>query len=118
MTDFEDCSNPYDWQLGVHGIYIYLSPSTSWKSSETLTATFLPDVAEEQGWDQRTTLVQAIKKSGYRFVSRPASLHSYKELTRVWDSSKIDDEVIAGLRVRRYQSSVIRVSYQEWKAQA
>lgn len=82
LTDFEECDNAYDWSLGIHGVYIHLdetSPRRPRKPSKSnkliqrgpgiITATFLPDVAPNQGWNQRETLDAAIRKAGWTCVS-------------------------------------------------
>jgi AMMECR1 domain-containing protein len=87
LTDFEECTTPYDWTLGTHGIYIHLSergsqrplsngaskPASTGKSlihrgPGIISATFLPDVAPAQGWDQTQTLDAAIRKAGWSCV--------------------------------------------------
>ena len=34
---------------------------------EIFESTFLPEVAEEQGWDQETTLEYLVEKSGWQY---------------------------------------------------
>lgn len=55
LTDFEEAKDCYDWEVGKHGIKLF------YKNYES---TFLPEVASEQGWDQKTTLQYLLKKSG------------------------------------------------------
>jgi hypothetical protein len=48
-------------QVGVHGLIIeFQDPSTRSRRS----ATFLPEVARDQGWDQQQTLAALVKKAG------------------------------------------------------
>ncbi|OBZ76694.1 AMMECR1-like protein [Grifola frondosa] len=89
LTDFEDALSYVDWTVGVHGIYITFphpslitssSPSSSSAPSplsssasllthnslkHTFSATYLPHVAEEQGWDKIETVDSAIRKAGW-----------------------------------------------------
>lgn len=65
-----------------------------------LTATYLPDVALEQGWTHVEALDSAIRKAGY-------SPHR---------SSKISEEIRQSARVTRYQSKKVTVTYDEWRA--
>lgn len=49
----------YNWEVGVHGVEIkYKSPI----GGTLCSATFLPNVAEEQGWDKETTLRYLVGK--------------------------------------------------------
>lgn len=66
------------------------------RPAHTLTATFLPHVATEQGWTQRDTLDHAIRKAGW--------------------SGKVDDALRAALQVTRYRSSKCSVTYDDWLA--
>jgi uncharacterized protein (TIGR00296 family) len=68
----------HDWIIGRHGITIeFACPSTSRRYN----ATFLPEVALEQGWNHAQTLQELIHKSGYRGAI-DASLHKRIALTR------------------------------------
>ncbi|KAF8075999.1 alport syndrome [Lyophyllum atratum] len=99
LTNFEDADTYLDWIVGVHGIYITFShpsslPSASSSetpsplssspylprvtSKQTFTATFLPDVIPEQGWD------------------------------------KIEADLRRSVKLRRYQSKVCTVSWDEY----
>ena len=79
-----------DWVVGTHGIDIEFEDNNGTNYS----ATFLPEVAEEEGWDQRTTLKHLVRKAGYR-----GSL----------------DKVISKIRLTRYQSIKKTISYDEYK---
>ncbi|GAP88541.2 putative ammecr1 family protein [Rosellinia necatrix] len=52
LTDFEDCDDAMDWELGTHGIRISFVDR-----GRRYGATYLPDVAPEQGWTKEETLV-------------------------------------------------------------
>lgn len=65
-----------------------------------MTATYLPDVAPAQGWTKEETIDSAIRKAGW--------------------AGKVTMEMRRGLRVRRYQSSKIARSWEEyvsWKGE-
>ncbi|CBY14241.1 unnamed protein product, partial [Oikopleura dioica] len=47
LTNFEDCSNAYDWNLQNHGIKIRFN-----SNGRNYSGTYLPQVATEQGWNQ------------------------------------------------------------------
>ena len=91
LVNFEKVKNALDWEVGKHGIEINFKDKNDFDYS----ATFLPDVAEEQGWDQRTTLKYLVQKAGY-----------YGKL----------DDVIDLIQTERYQSIKATVSYDEWNA--
>jgi AMMECR1 domain-containing protein len=59
-------------------------------------ATYLPDVAREQGWTKEETLVSLMRKAG-------------------WSGRKGDWETV-GLKVVRYQGKKVDLEYAEWKA--
>ena len=65
------------------------------RSGRTLSATYLPEVAESQGWDKVETLDSAMRKAGY--------------------NGKITDAVRQSVRVTRYRSSKISLQYAEWQ---
>lgn len=122
LTDFEDASSYLDWTVGTHGIYISfphpstlpllsppdsatpspLSSSTSLPSIRSrfstpkhlLTATYLPDVASEQGWTKVEAIDSAIHKAG-------------------WDG-RINEDVRRSVHLRRYQSRKCVVDWNEY----
>lgn len=59
-------------------------------------ATYLPDVAYEQGWTKEEALVSLMRKAG-------------------WSGRKEDWEKV-GLKVVRYQGKKAALGYEEWKA--
>ncbi|KAF6801046.1 ammecr1 family protein [Colletotrichum sojae] len=60
LTDFEDCDDPMDWTLGVHGLRI-----SFFYHGKRYGATYLPDVAVEQEWTKEETLVSLMRKAGW-----------------------------------------------------
>ncbi|RDB20500.1 AMMECR1-like protein [Hypsizygus marmoreus] len=104
LTDFEDAESYLDWTVGVHGIYIsFPHPSLlTGSSSETpsplssspflprvtrkqaFTATFLPDVIPDQGWNKIEAVDSAIKKAGW--------------------TGRITEDLRRSVKLRRYQS--------------
>uniref|UniRef100_A0A7S3QL45 AMMECR1 domain-containing protein n=1 Tax=Dunaliella tertiolecta TaxID=3047 RepID=A0A7S3QL45_DUNTE len=93
LSCFENAANWEDWQVGKHGIIIeFVDPQLNC----VRTATFLPDVPPEQGWDVVQTIDALIRKSGCE--SRPnAALRN-------------------SLQVVRYQSTIYSMSYAEYMA--
>ena len=53
-----------DWVPGTHGVIIrFPDPGLSRRS---LQATFLPEIAEREGWDHRETIGHLVSKAGWR----------------------------------------------------
>ncbi|EGR31214.1 hypothetical protein IMG5_115470 [Ichthyophthirius multifiliis] len=89
LVNFEENLKAFDWEVGKHGIII------SFKDNEReYNGTFLPEVAKEQGWDQRLTLEYLIKKTGCK--------------------NKNIDDIIQKINLTRYQSSKFELSYNEY----
>ncbi|KAF5892964.1 AMME syndrome candidate 1 protein-like, partial [Clarias magur] len=62
LTNFEDVGDYLDWEVGVHGIRIEFFNEKGSKR----TATYLPEVAREQGWDHIQTIDSLLRKGGYK----------------------------------------------------
>lgn len=60
LTDFEDADGPMDWELGKHGIRISFT-----YHGRRYGATYLPDVAPEQGWNKEETILSLMRKAGW-----------------------------------------------------
>lgn len=90
LTDFEDVLSYWDWDVGVHGIRIEF---TNERGSRR-TATYLPKVALEQGWDHIKTIDSLLRKGGYK--------------------SPISEEFRRKVKLTRYQSQVMSMSYDEY----
>ena len=90
LINFEKAKDAMDWEVGTHGIDIEFEDN----KGTSFTATFLPEVAQDEGWDKRTTLKYLVQKSGYM-----GSL----------------DKVIKNIRLTRYQSLKKTISYNQYK---
>lgn len=86
LHSFEDTVNAFDWQIGKHGIILTIK--------NVFQATFLPEVMVENRWSKEETIKQLALKAGYNGV--------------------IDDELLQSCKVRRYQSSSITASYDQY----
>ena len=80
-----------DWELGTHGIRINFVVK-----GRRYGATYLPDVAPEQGWSKEETLVSLMRKAGW--VGRRDRWHDVSSLTVV-----------------RYQGKKHKLLYAEYK---
>ncbi|KAL2151291.1 hypothetical protein VTH82DRAFT_6389 [Thermothelomyces myriococcoides] len=90
LTDFEEAAGPFDWELGTHGLRISFH-----HHGRRYGATYLPDVAVEQGWTKEETIVSLMRKAGW--VGRKDR----------W--SEIDLDVV------RYQGKKKSLGYAEFK---
>jgi uncharacterized protein (TIGR00296 family) len=88
LTDFEQCQSPLDWELGKHGIEIDMEIN-----NRKYGATFLPEVAKEQGWDQITTLKYLVNKAGY--------------------TGRLEN-IMNLIKLKRYQSLKVYLSHSEY----
>ncbi|KAH0257847.1 hypothetical protein KCU91_g16120, partial [Aureobasidium melanogenum] len=93
LTNF---SNPtHDimaWEVGKHGIRIIFT-----YQGRKLGATYLPDVAKEQGWTKEEALVSLMRKAG-------------------WSGRKDDwRKVAAGMELVTYEGKKVDLSYAEFK---
>eukprot|EP00756_Hemistasia_phaeocysticola_P036679 Hpha_TRINITY_DN16654_c0_g8::TRINITY_DN16654_c0_g8_i1::g.183226::m.183226 len=66
LGTFEKIKDPYDWDVGVHGIKIEF-PCPQTRAMHY--GTFLPHVAPQMRWSREQTLVNLVAKAGY--TSRP-----------------------------------------------
>ena len=60
LADFEPCQDAMDWTLGQHGLRI----SFNYRNRRH-GATYLPDVAIEQGWTKEEAVESLMKKAGW-----------------------------------------------------
>lgn len=95
LTDFEDADDVLDWELGTHGIRI----SFQWEGRRH-GATYLPDVATEQGWTKEQTLVSLMRKAGWE-----GRRDRWREVADA-----------GSMKVVRYRGDKEQVVYDEFKA--
>jgi AMME syndrome candidate gene 1 protein len=69
----------YDWTVGTHGIVLNIRPGQGRRSSYS--ATFLPEVCEDQGWTKEECIETLARKAGFRGPLTPSVLET-AELTR------------------------------------
>lgn len=75
----------------MHGIQIaFEDPDTGRKRR----ATYLPEVASEQGWTAEETLDSLIKKAGY--------------------NGRVNETLLKSIQLERYQSSKEKLTYMEY----
>lgn len=91
LTDFEPASTPTSWDIGTHGLRI----SFTWHGRR-YGATYLPDVAREQGWTKEETLVSLMRKAG-------------------WNGNSKEWKKVADLSVVRYKGMKCAMDYASWR---
>lgn len=90
LLNFEDGAHYQDWTVGVHGIRIEFRTEAGSKRN----ATYLPEVAHEHGWSRVETVDSLLRKGGYK--------------------GPITEAVREGVRLTRYTSEKISVSYRDY----
>jgi len=94
LSNFETASDPMAWEVGVHGLRISFEDNNNRK--RVYGSTYLPDVANEQGWTKEKTLISLMQKAG-------------------WTGNKNEWRSVQNLKVVRYQGRQIKLRYPEWK---
>lgn len=91
----DSAGDAYDWKIGVHGIELKFRDA---RSNRLLSATFLPEVIPEQGWDKRETFRNLIQKAG------------------CWENADaiLDNWAQYFVEVIRYEGSKSEISYKEF----
>ncbi|XP_042196513.1 AMME syndrome candidate gene 1 protein [Callorhinchus milii] len=92
LTNFEDVGDYLEWEVGVHGIRIEFINEKGSKR----TATYLPEVAKEQGWDHIQTIDSLLRKGGYK--------------------APISSDFRKTIKLTRYRSEKMTLSYSEYLA--
>jgi len=83
--------DPMNWTIGKHGLRISFS-----HHGRRHGATYLPDVAKEQGWTKEEALVSLMHKAG-------------------WNGRKDEWRRLQGLEIVRYEGKKIALGYAEWR---
>lgn len=87
LHTYEKAKNVYDWEIGTHGIDIKF---------KGYSATFLPEVAEEQKWTKEQTIKALIQKAGYG-----GAIDQYRNIFIIYSNRKLLDSI----ETERYQSA-------------
>ena len=89
LFNFENGKKWNEWEVGRHGIEIDFEIE-----DKAYRGTFLPEVAEEQGWNHEVTLKYLIKKAGY------------------YGNHK---SVLPHVKITTYESKKLKMSYKEYE---
>lgn len=101
LTCFEDRGAAIlDWEVGVHGIRISFQGGSGGGGGRRLGATYLPDVAREQGWTREQALVSLMRKAGWE-----GPRARWREAAEA-----------GGMKLVRYRGDKEAVRYGEYKA--
>ncbi|KAI8585097.1 AMMECR1 domain-containing protein [Geranomyces variabilis] len=92
LTDFEKADGWSDWEVGTHGIWIEFKDGSGRKR----TATYLPEVTEEQGWTKEEAIDSLLRKGRF--------------------AGKITAQVRDAIVLTRYKSSKTSITYDEYMA--
>ena len=111
LADFENCDDAMDWTVGKHGLRISFT-----SKGRRYGATYLPDVAVEQGWTKEETLESLMKKAGWDGGS---SRSVARRLLRGSGRSEVDSskpwEEVPDFKAVRYTGLKASASYAEWQ---
>ncbi|KAL3680830.1 hypothetical protein R1sor_023786 [Riccia sorocarpa] len=92
LTDYETASNYLDWEIGKHGMILEFTDSNSIRHS----ATYLPEVAAQEGWTKQESVDSLVRKAGYM--------------------GPITESLRRRFRITRYQSSLYTMHYSDYLA--
>ena len=90
LINYQVCDHVYAWEIGVHGILIKFEVR-----GRHYNATYLPEVAKEQGWDHAQTVSSLIQKAGYQGM--------------------VTSDLLRTIHCTRYESSKCRATYDEYR---
>ncbi|KAI3721761.1 hypothetical protein L2E82_32779 [Cichorium intybus] len=91
LTNYENAANYLDWEVGKHGIIIeFTDPDYNTRRS----ATYLPEVAAQEGWTTIEAIDSLIRKAGY--------------------NGTITESVRKRIQLTRYQSTLFTMQYGDY----
>nr|ACU13477.1 unknown [Glycine max] len=91
LTDYETANHYLDWEIEKHGIIIEFSDPVY---NTRCSATYLPEVAVNEGWTKTEAVDSLIRKAGY--------------------NGPITDELRMQIQLTRYQSTLFTMHYSEY----
>ncbi|TPX64273.1 hypothetical protein SpCBS45565_g05988 [Spizellomyces sp. 'palustris'] len=108
LTDFEDGKDYLDWEIGTHGIWIEFRADSGSRRS----ATYLPEVAAEQGNLPSRSIIIAVKLIHVLGWTKLEAIDSL--LRKGGHTGKITDKLRKSIQLTRYQSSKTAVTYSDY----
>lgn len=109
LADFEPSADAMDWTLGTHGLRI----SFNYRNRRH-GATYLPDVAVEQGWTKEECVESLMRKAGWDGGSRGITKRILRgveggEAKKPWESDGVSD-----FKTVKYTGLQSSADYNEW----
>jgi uncharacterized protein (TIGR00296 family) len=92
LTDYESATSYLDWEIGKHGMILEFTDPESVRRS----ATYLPEIAAQEGWTKIETVDSLVRKAGYM--------------------GPLTESMRCKFRITRYQSSLCTMHYSEYAA--
>ncbi|KAJ7530421.1 hypothetical protein O6H91_14G003500 [Diphasiastrum complanatum] len=92
LTDYEHASSYLDWEIGKHGMILEFTDPNNSRCS----ATYLPEVAAQEGWTKVETIDSLVRKTGYM--------------------GPITESLRRRFHITRYQSSLYTMHYCDYIA--
>jgi AMMECR1 domain-containing protein len=90
LFHFQEAADPLDWTVGRHGIRIAFN-----SHGKRLSATYLPEVAVDEGWTKEQCIQSLARKAGHRGAVDISG----------------DHEVMSSMHVTRYESTKAILSW-------
>ncbi|CAL0316451.1 unnamed protein product [Lupinus luteus] len=91
LTDYETANDYLDWEVGTHGIIIEFSdPDYNTRRN----ATYLPEVAADEGWTKIEAIDSLIRKAGY--------------------NGPISESLRKSIKLTKYQSTLYTMKFSEY----
>lgn len=90
LHSYERAHSAFDFEVGRHGIIIDFDATCDGRRTH-YNATYLPEIATEQGWDKQQCLSTLVRKAGF--------------------TGKIDQALLNSIQLTRYSSSRCRLGY-------
>ncbi|KAI2701875.1 hypothetical protein CBS147332_7651 [Penicillium roqueforti] len=110
LGSFEPCTDAMDWSLGTHGLRISFI-----HRGRRYGATYLPDVAVEQGWTKEETVESLMRKAGWDGGSSSTARRLLRGATDGNSSATQPWDQVSDFRTVRYQGLKASASYSEWQ---
>ncbi|PGH12389.1 hypothetical protein AJ79_04337 [Helicocarpus griseus UAMH5409] len=118
LSTFEPCSDALDWILGTHGLRISFI-----HRGRRFGATYLPDVAVEQGWTKEETVESLMRKAGWDGHGSSVGGRMTRRLLRggmgsggsASNASGRPWEEVSEFKAIRYQGLKASAAYAEWQ---
>lgn len=116
LGEFTPCDDAMDWTLGKHGLRISFT-----HRGRRLGATYLPDVAVEQGWTKEECVESLMRKAGWEGGSSGVGvarrlLRAGGATGRADSTEKKPWDEVTDFKAIRYEGLQSTATYAEWMA--